>query len=91
MGPQPGGDQHPSLTVRLTLDGVGIQQAQRPGFGIGQVVHILGHLLPLGFGVDGQAVLGADGDVEGVTQRLPHIGGDHKAALGVDAVIGFSQ
>lgn len=78
-------------TLRLTLDGVGVQQRQRPGLCIGEVVHLLGHLVPLGLRVNGQAVLRADGDVERVAQGLPHGGGDHQTALGVDAVVGFSQ
>ncbi|SCJ09150.1 Uncharacterised protein [uncultured Blautia sp.] len=91
MGPKAGRDQHPPLGVRLTLDGVGVQQRQRPGLCIGEVVHLLGHLVPLGLRVNGQAVLRADGNVERVAQGLPHGGGDHQTALGVDAVVGFSQ
>ena len=60
-------------------------------FGVGKLVHILGHLLPLGLGIDGQAVLGADGDIKPVSQCFPHIGGDHQPALGVNGVIGLAH
>ena len=89
--PQGSGDQNAALTVRLALHSVGIQQRQRPGLGVGQLVHILGHLVPLGLGVNGQAVLGADGDVKPVSQCLPHIGGNHQPALGVNGVIGLAH
>ena len=81
----------PPLPVRLALHGVGVQQRQRPRFGIGQLVHILGHLLPFGLRVNGQAMLRADGDVKLIPQRFPHIGGDHQPALGVDGVIGLAH
>ena len=89
--PQVGGKQDPPLTVGSALHGIGVEQIQGQALRIGKLLHLFGHLFPLGLGVNGQAVLGADGDEKGVAQCFPHSRGNDQTALRINAVIRFPQ
>ena len=75
------------MGVRLALGGVGEEGAHLPGLGDGQGVKLGGEVRPLGVGVHRQAAVQADGDVKGLPQLLPVLGGDEQPALGVDIVL----
>ena len=54
---------------------------------MGRGVELLRQIRPLLVGVHRQAPVQADGDVEGLPQLLPELGGDEETALGVDVVL----
>ena len=53
----------------------------------GQGGDLLGDLVPGGLGIDGQAGVHAHGQIEGLPQLAPELGGDEQTALGIDAVL----
>src|SRR5699024_5408482 len=79
------------LLVRLALGGVGKEEAHLPRLGHGQGVILVHDGLPARLGIDAQAVLETQRDIEALAQLLPELGGDEQATLGVYVMSVFSD
>ena len=88
--PQGLGDEKASLLVRLALGGVGKEEAHLSGLRDGQRVVLVHDGLPACLGINAQAVVQTEGDIEAGAQLVTEFGGNEQTALGVNGMYIFS-
>ena len=75
-----------ALLVRLALGGVGKEEAHLARLRNGQRIVFVENGLPSGLGVDRQAVVEAQRDIERLAELFAQLRGNEQTALGVDRV-----
>ena len=84
--PQLGGQENAALGIGDTVGHIGVHHPQALDLGEALALQTFVEPGPALVGVDGQAVILANGDVEGAAQLVPELGGDKQTALGVNVV-----
>ena len=75
-----------ALGIGDTVGHIGVHHPQALDLGEALALQTFVESGPALVGVDGQAVILANGDVEGAAQLVPELGGDKQTALGVNVV-----